>query len=116
MYYVPESRVAPGAGHDKITELLSDPRYECAEVTSLPHKSTSYQCPRVSSSLMIWTTFLLFLFEDKKAAKLRSKAYQGTSSDILIYEQVISLGPHEDAPVFAGGQSACHGRDDKDTS
>ena len=32
MYYVPEFRAAPGAGRNKIIELHSDPRYECAEV------------------------------------------------------------------------------------
>ena len=47
LYYVPVSRAAPGAGHDKITELLSDPRYERAEVLSLPSEPISYQCPRV---------------------------------------------------------------------
>ena len=45
MFYVPEFGARPGAGGDKIAELLTNPRYKCTEVLS------SCSCCKIVSAL-----------------------------------------------------------------
>ena len=70
MYYIPESGAVPGAERDKITMLLSDPRYECAEVLSCPMNRYPIYA-RVSDQASSYgpSFCCMVLFEDKKAVK-----------------------------------------------